>query len=1104
MSGTRDTPERQRAAQEILESILDLPPAERLAAASARASGDADLLDDIQSLLVAHGSAAGFLEGPCHSELTVRPVETDGLIGRTIGSFELIERVGQGGMGAVYRARQHSPRRDVAVKIALRALTPSAVRRFRSEGAALARLQHPCVATVVSSGVDETLGLAWIALEFIDGARSITDFAQSKSLALRERLQLFQEACLAVHHAHQKGVIHRDLKPSNILVGGDGRLKVIDFGIAQLREPDTGRPVSTTATHTGIPLGTLAYMSPEQCVGEGADVRSDVFSLGVVLHELLSGQVPLELDGVTLERALRLIRDQPPPPLRRHAPDAPRDLEVIVATAMEKDPGRRYASVAAFAEDIGRFLSSRPIEARPAPWTHHLALFAARHRVVVGAAAVVVLVLLSAIWVSLQFAWKAEREAASRARAEALAIAERDEATRLAYRGTMASAEAALRAGEYRRLRERLAEAPTHLRGWEWRYLKAQSEPGLMVVHGAGRRFGVVWLSDGETLASATVDGVVELITIPRQDLDQSPPTGRTTEAPQSAPEQRAALEVGARVVAIARLPDDRIAIGSDERQLLWCPKQQETVALSSDGVSTHALDVTTDGSLLLSARESGLEARSLPGGELLWRADLGPVRCVAAHPGHERVAAVGFARGGGALIDLERGRTLALWEDRPESVFAVCWSLDGQSIVYGDGRGDLILWDGRSEVRRVPGHDRETRALRRDPARGLLVSASGDHRAATWDGDLLPQRVLAGHHELVFDVAISPDGSLLATSGWDGAIRIWPAEPASPDGVTIHDGPLRAMALSPSERTLALAAGRGPLELRDSATLELIGSLDLPSPASGVAFHPREEVAAVALADGEVLLLSTASWRVEQRLRAPQRRLAGLSFSSDGSRLAVGSAMGGLHIWRRREGPSPADEVTAYEFERSLPGHARGTWSVIPGHDAETIFSCGWDGAVARWDLREGGTRWITRAHTDAVYSLALHPDGSRLVSGGRDQRMVVLETTNGEPIRVLEGHGQWPVALAFDRLGERLFSTSWFLDIKVWDFARGEDLLTLHCDDEAALRSMVLGSGRDELFLGTGRGTLLRLSPHHVRDRRDLSPIVRPVAPRLDPPIE
>ncbi|MBX3359479.1 MAG: serine/threonine protein kinase [Phycisphaeraceae bacterium] len=314
-----------------------------------------------------------------------------------IGKYQIQRLLGQGGMGAVYLALQDQPKRTVALKMIQGAVaTPAALRRFEYESQMLARLRHVGIAQVYEAGThdDGHSVVPYFAMEYVPGAMTLTAYAEAKKLGVRERLELFLKVCDAVQHGHQRGVIHRDLKPANILVDTGGQPKIIDFGVARSADEQGGEH-----TIVGQVIGTLQYMSPEQCVGDtqNVDVRSDVYALGVVLYELLTGNVPYDLSQSPLPRATRIVCEQAPERPSRVRSELKGDLETIVLKALEKERERRYQSASELAADIGRFLNDEPILARPIGPAGRLVKWVKRNRQVasLAAAAVVVLALVT-------------------------------------------------------------------------------------------------------------------------------------------------------------------------------------------------------------------------------------------------------------------------------------------------------------------------------------------------------------------------------------------------------------------------------------------------------------------------------------------------------------------------------------------------------------------------------------------------------------------------------------------------------------------------------------------------------------------------------------
>jgi len=312
--------------------------------------------------------------------------------GTVVGKYTIDKVLGVGGMGAVYRANQNKPNRQVALKL-IRAgvLSSKSIRRFDLEAEILGRLHHPNIAQIHEAGIDSESGSPYFAMEYVAG-QELGDYVKDKKLSNRQCLELFVKLCDAIQHAHAKGVIHRDLKPANVLVGDDGEPKVLDFGVA--RATDTNTPSATLQTNVGQLIGTLFYMSPEQAIGDtlNLDTRSDVYALGVVLFEILTGEIPYDLKDKPIHEVVKIIQETNPIKLSKFDHSLDGDIEIIVGKALDKDKDRRYQSVADFSADIRRSLDNQPISARPPSMVYKTSKFVRRNTGLTVAAACIVVI----------------------------------------------------------------------------------------------------------------------------------------------------------------------------------------------------------------------------------------------------------------------------------------------------------------------------------------------------------------------------------------------------------------------------------------------------------------------------------------------------------------------------------------------------------------------------------------------------------------------------------------------------------------------------------------------------------------------------------------
>ncbi|MCA9756921.1 MAG: serine/threonine protein kinase, partial [Candidatus Eisenbacteria bacterium] len=415
--------------QRIFERASELAPEDRLDFLEEACGGDTKLISHVAELLRSHDDPVVIR---AVEQSWPRPVEvvgsTNDSAGRRIGPYRIVRRIGVGGMGAVYLARRDDDQFDQEVALKLISIGipgAEAWSRFRDERQILARLNHPHIARLLDGGMTSE-GLLYFVMEYVDGV-PIDRHCSVEHLEYRDRLRLFLDVCSAVQHAHSMLVVHRDLKPANVLVDRSGSVRLLDFGIAKSLEAEQRE----TLTRTGISPMTPEYASPEQARGEPVTTASDVYSLGVMLHLLLTGRLPYELRGASpaeIERIItsaepekpsRVVRSEGGDPALVRALES--ELDLVIARTLHKDPARRYATVDQLAEDIGRHLDGKPVLARGDAFSYRAAKFIGRNRLLVSAAAILALVIVAG---SISTAWQAR----TARRQAALAEAERDRA----------------------------------------------------------------------------------------------------------------------------------------------------------------------------------------------------------------------------------------------------------------------------------------------------------------------------------------------------------------------------------------------------------------------------------------------------------------------------------------------------------------------------------------------------------------------------------------------------------------------------------------------------------------------------------------------------
>jgi WD40 repeat protein len=923
-------------------------------------------------------------------------------------------------MGTVYEAEQDNPRRTVALKVIRPGLvSPELLKRFAREAQILGRLHHPGIAQIHEAGVAED-GQPFFAMEFVRGL-PLDEYARGHGLDAAGRLDLLARVCEAVQHAHDRGIIHRDLKPSNILVDETGQPRVLDFGVA--RAVDPGTLTSASVTGTAQLVGTLGYMSPEQVAADpdALDCRSDVYTLGVILFQLLAGRPPYDVEGLPLTEAARVIREQEPPRLGSIDAGLRGDVETIVARTLEKDRARRYPSAAELADDIRRHLRGEPIRARRVGAAERLWLWARRRPALTTAYALAALVLLLgsggglAVWAwqtaeGLRQAAEAARGDAERARqAEADA---KDKLDQVLYLHRVQLAHCAWLANDVARACQLLDECPPERRHWEWRYVSRLTRPLLELSEPTDGDPGpktfllaLQFSPDGRRLVSAAWGGAVRVWDA---ETGKALATLEGTASPAPAPRQG--------VVAVK-------------------PSPRVTVALSPDGQVIAGAQGTR--ALRVWDAATGKRLRVLGGEGQDW------VNCLAFSPDGRRLA-LGTGRANAVdpplrVWEADSGREVFTRKGHKDGVSAVAFSADGRWLASGGSDGTAKLWDAKSgqEQRTLEGHTGPVFGVEFHPDNGRLATASGDGTVRVWGVDGKPLLTLAGGGP-VYSVAYSPDGKLLAAGLDNGTVMLWDA--AGKEAFTIRGRTgwggtaVTGLSFSPDGKRLASAGSDEAARVWDATTPQEVRTFPLPLAWMSTAALSGGGRLAERRSNGDVLVWDVGEQPRSVTLRGHKGDVHAAAFSPDESRLATIGDDLTVRLWDTRTGASlggwKAHEVKALAVAFSADGRLVATGG--RSHEG---------GEVKVWD---GDGRLVlgVRDHPTGVVSVAFSPDRRRLLSGDDGGTVKVRDAETGKVLWET-GPGGPSASATFSPDGRWVAAGGG--KARVWDAATGAELHTL-----------------------------------------------------------
>lgn len=983
-----------------------------------------------------------------------------------VPGYQVLDVLGSGGMGVVYKARQVGLKRVVALKMILTGSHARAaeIARFRAEAEAAARLQHPGIVHVYEIGEwrSEAGGapMPFFSLEYVDGG-SLATYLASNPQPPRFAAELMMPLTDAVQYAHDHNVVHRDLKPGNVLLhefgarnpesgvrvaksgarsqgsvltktsasalltpsGGVLTPKITDFGLAKQLDEVSGQTMS------GAILGTPSYMAPEQAQGHVAGPAVDVYALGAILYEMLTGRPPFK--GANVLETLEQVRKQEPVAPTRLQPKTPRDLETICLKCLRKESAKRYASAGELGDDLRRFLKGEPILARHIGQAERFRLWCKRNPLVAFLIFFAIATLILGAIGSLGFAYKFWGERVVARENEAKAIQKQHESERRRYVAEFRGAVYKWDKGDIAEVLNTLdglspKEGEEDLRGFEWYYLKRQCELELRTLAGhSDSVFAVAYSPDGLFLASASRDKTIHI-------CDRA--SGEIVRVLRGHPDE---------VFSIAYSADGkRLATGgSDGTIKVWdVLAGLEEMTLTGHSTWVRSLVFAPDGKDLFSSGSDGTVRRwnlsSRSGTTILTNRDSMRAMAYCPTPGGGGMIVAGSSDGVLRIHDLTKVvRTLPA---HAGYIYSIAVSPDGSRLASAGQDRTIKIWDTSNWQLHatLTGHTNYVNGVAFSADGRRLVSGSDDRTVRVWDINSSRELLtLRGHVDAVYGVAFSPDGRHVASAG--DAVKVWDARESLERLVLAgHSAPVHGVAFSPNGRLIASCGPDQSVIIWDATTgLKRHALNEHRAELECVAFHPTRSLLASGGGDGGVQFWDTDAWRPIEHMKEHQDRVRCVAFSPDGRWLATASDDATIALW----------DVDSRRVARRLRNHTGVITAFAFSSDSRELASVGRDDQTIRlWDV-ESGRCLLALAESSETYSgIAFDPAGRRVAAGALN--LWDLTTGQKEP-RTHPGRPRYGIVFSPD--GRRIASTGTDGLVRVYDTSTGLELLTLVASD-------------------------------------------------------
>ena len=1032
----------------LLDAVLDAPTLERVRILDEKCGGDNELKKEVKKLLDALTKTEDFIETP-----EFKPVkhfletESDEFTGKKIGAYLLKKLLGRGGMGAVYLAsRIDDFEKEVAVKI----IPPFESRRasadnFRRERQILARLSHPFIAQILDGGTTGD-GKPFIVMEYVDGL-PLDEFCKAKHLREKETLELFQNVCQAVIFAHRNFIVHRDLKPHNILVCDDGTPKLLDFGIAKMLDAE-GLNLAENKTFDGNAL-TLEYASPEQISGENITAASDVYSLGVILYELLTGSRPHDFKNKPLGEILNIITSE-----KTTAPSAISDfrfrisdseLDAIILKSLEKSPDERYRSVEDFCQDIENYLQNKPISARPQTTFYRFRKYVKRHKFETSISAVFILILFGWLTTAIfQASFSANQARENR---------------RAAY-----SAEMILAANEYEnanlnRLKEILEKYQTpengaeDLRGFEWYFLNNLLNPASKL--GFFTHPDEVWNAefspDGSLIASAANDNHARIWNFK---------TGAMLET---------AKQKGAWKVSF--FPDGKqFAVASSANSFPFVKiydtaTAQEIFTLTGHTKRIRALDVSPDGKFIATGSQDG--------NVILWNAENGAESKRFAFAALEKITEIQdlqFSKDG-AKLAVSGFEVLAIldtksWQMKRADAekfldkdillngWKIAFSPLEKTFALGTFEGNVVFLDAETlEILRVLKlHQANIKSLAFSPDGKILATASWDRTVKFIDvqtGETVNE--LRGHFAGVHEVFFAPDGKTIATAGADFNVNFWNAAQVSRSSALLTTANFAVFDQQNNE-FYTVNNSTESISKWSLSTRKPVWTVNGDFNVFAIDFSAQMNRVVIGERGGEISLFDATGGKLILKNKTADKSIFNIKFDADGKRIFAAYEEGLLKVF---------DAENLREIN-SLKAHNDLFKALDISPDGKLIATGGNDNFVRIFEADTGKMLFELKGNTKPLYKTIFSPDGKFLLSIGADDIARLWQTSDGKLAQAFSGMSGGIFAAAFSPDGKRLATASDVGVIRLWNIKTGEQVLAFTASPKPITQLQFTGDGK------------------------------------------